>query len=104
MAMAVENLYLRVIRPLLFRLEPERAHRLTLTMLGPLAMLRKPPADSPALASSAWGMRFSCPLGLAAGMDKDIRAVAAWQVLGFGFAELGTITPRPQAGNPRPRM
>ncbi len=73
-------------------------------MLGPLAMLRKPPADSPALASSAWGMRFSCPLGLAAGMDKDIRAVAAWQVLGFGFAELGTITPRPQAGNPRPRM
>ena len=104
MAPARENFYQRIIRPLLFRLEPERAHRLTLAMLGPFAMLRKPPADSPALASSPWGIRFSCPLGLAAGMDKDIHAVAAWQALGFGFAELGTITPRPQPGNPPPRM
>ncbi len=49
-------------------------------------------------------MRFANPLGLAAGLDKDAAAVAAWQRLGFGFAEVGTITPRPQPGNPRPRL
>jgi len=104
MAPASETFYQRAIRPLLFQLEPERAHRLIMAIIGPLAMVRKPSADSPALASSPWGIHFSCPIGLAAGMDKDIRAAAAWQALGFGFAELGTITPRPQPGNPRPRM
>ena len=51
-----------------------------------------------------WGIRFSNPIGLAAGMDKDIRAVAGWQAMGFGFAELGTVTPLAQPGNPRPRL
>jgi dihydroorotate dehydrogenase len=104
MAAPIETLYDRVLRPLLFRLDPERAHRLTLAMMKPLAMLRKPPPDAPELAVDPWGIRFSNPIGLAAGMDKNIRAVAGWQALGFGFAELGTVTPLPQPGNPRPRI
>jgi dihydroorotate dehydrogenase len=99
-----ETFYHRVVRPLLFQLDPERAHRLTLAMMGPLAMLRKLAPDPPALATSAWGIRFSNPIGLAAGMDKDIRAVAGWQALGFGFAEMGTVTPLAQTGNSRPRL
>ncbi|HVB82521.1 MAG TPA: quinone-dependent dihydroorotate dehydrogenase [Candidatus Binataceae bacterium] len=104
MAPPTETFYHRVLRPLLFQLDPERAHRLTLAMMRPLAILRKPPPDPPALATAAWGIRFSNPIGLAAGMDKDIRAVAGWQALGFGFAELGTVTPLAQPGNPRPRL
>lgn len=56
------------------------------------------------LRSSAFGLQFANPLGLAAGMDKNGRALGAWPALGFGFAEIGTITPRPQAGNPQPRL
>lgn len=104
MAPPIENFYHRILRPLLFQLDPERAHRLTLAMMRPLAMLRKPAPDPPALAIAPWGIRFSNPIGLAAGMDKDIRAIRAWQALGFGFAELGTVTPLPQPGNPRPRL
>jgi dihydroorotate dehydrogenase len=104
MAPPTATFYHRVLRPLLFQLDPERAHRLTLAMVRPLAMLLKPAPDPPALAIAPWGIRFSNPIGLAAGMDKDIRAVAAWQALGFGFAELGTVTPLAQPGNPRPRV
>lgn len=104
MAPPVETFYQRVLRPLLFRLDPERAHRLTLAMMGPLAILRKPEPDPPALATAPWGIRFSNPIGLAAGMDKDIRAVLGWQAVGFGFAELGTVTPLAQPGSPGPRL
>src|SRR5271163_618545 len=104
MAPPVEAFYHRVLRPLLFRLDPERAHRLTLAMMKPLAILCGPAPDSPALATTQWGIRFSNPVGLAAGMDKDIRAVAGWQAVGFGFAELGTVTPLAQPGNSRPRL
>jgi dihydroorotate dehydrogenase len=104
MAPPTETFYYRVLRPLLFQLDPERAHRLTLAMIRPLRMLRKPAPDPPALATAPWGIRFSNPIGLAAGMDKDIRAVAGWQAFGFGFAELGTVTPLAQRGNPRPRV
>jgi dihydroorotate dehydrogenase len=104
MAAPSEILYHRVLRPLLFQLDPELAHRLTLAMMKPLAMLREPAPDAPALATSPWGIRFSNPIGLAAGMDKDIRAVAGWQSVGFGFAELGTVTPLAQPGNSRPRL
>ena len=104
MAGPIETFYHRVLRPLLFQLDPERAHRLTLAMMGPLAMLREPAPDPPPLATTAWGIRFSNPIGLAAGMDKDVRAVVGWQAIGFGFAELGTVTPFAQPGNPRPRL
>jgi dihydroorotate dehydrogenase len=90
-------------RPLLFRLDPELAHRIVLTLLTGVPAFRQP-EDSDALGQNLWGMRFANPLGLAAGLDKDVAAVAAWQALGFGFAEVGTITARPQPGNPRPRL
>ncbi|HVA84329.1 MAG TPA: quinone-dependent dihydroorotate dehydrogenase [Candidatus Binataceae bacterium] len=104
MAAPIETFYHRVLRPLLFQVDPERAHRLTLAMMKPLALLREPTPDPPALATTVWGIRFSNPVGLAAGMDKDIRAVAGWQAVGFGFAELGTVTPFAQPGNLRPRL
>jgi dihydroorotate dehydrogenase len=92
-----------LIRPLLFRLDPERAHRLTLALLSHAPLLGCP-RDPPELRTSAFGLCFSNPIGLAAGMDKNALALNAWEKLGFGFAEIGTITPRPQAGNPRPRI
>jgi dihydroorotate dehydrogenase len=104
MAAPTKTFYHRVLRPLLFRLDPEHAHRLTLAMMRPFALLRKAAPDPPALVTTPWGIRFANPIGLAAGMDKDVRAVAGWQAIGFGFAELGTVTPLGQPGNPRPRL
>lgn len=91
------------IRPLLFRLDPERAHDLTLaalaTGLGP-----RGGADDPMLATTIAGLALPNPLGLAAGFDKDARVPTAMLKMGFGFVEIGTVTPRPQVGNPRPRV
>ncbi len=95
--------YRRILRPLLFRLDPEISHRLTLGLLARLPAF-KPAIDPPELRTEAFGLYFSNPIGLAAGMDKDVRAPLAWNMLGFGFAEFGTITPRPQPGNEKPRM
>lgn len=97
---------------LLFALDPEKAHELTLGWLswwserGPLLEVpaRLLRLEDPRLQVEAFGLRFPNPLGLAAGMDKDARALGAWWALGFGFAEVGTLTPRPQEGNPRPRL
>src|ERR1700691_147295 len=97
------NLYSRILRPILFRLDPEAAHRLTIAALSVMPAVRRA-ADPPQLATTVFGVSFANPIGLAAGVDKDARAIAGWNALGFGFAELGTITPRPQPGNPRPRM
>jgi dihydroorotate dehydrogenase len=96
-------LYRGLFRPILFSLDAEVAHHLTLSMLSMMPPLPVA-ADPPELRSSLWGVDFSNPIGLAAGMDKDAIAIGAWQSLGFGFAELGTITPRPQPGNPKPRV
>jgi len=96
-------LYRGLLRPILFSLDAETAHHLTLSMLSMMPPLSVAP-DPPELRISLWGMKFSNPLGLAAGMDKDAIAIGAWQTIGFGFAELGTITPRPQPGNPKPRV
>ncbi len=98
----LDTLY-RIARPMLFQLDAETAHRLTLAMLSTYPLMPRP-ADPPELAVRLWDVDFPNPVGLAAGMDKDAIAAGAWQALGFGFAELGTITPRPQAGNPRPRI
>ncbi len=97
------NAYTRLFRPLLFRLDPERAHRLMIAALS-LTPPLGPANDPPQLATTVLGLAFSNPVGLAAGVDKDARALAAWNALGFGFAELGTVTPRPQPGNSPPRM
>ena len=89
-------------RPALFAIDPERAHRLTVRALA-LAGRRGPPAAG-ALAIDVAGLGFPNPLGMAAGFDKDAEVPDQLLGLGFGFAEVGSITPRPQAGNPRPRL
>ena len=93
----------RLVRPLAFALDPEAAHRLTIAGLK-AAPRRKPPAFDPLLTTSVAGLGFPSPVGLAAGFDKDAEVADAMLGLGFGFAEVGTLTPRPQAGNPRPRL
>lgn len=92
-------------RSLLFRLDPERAHDLTLALLGRLgeaAGLLAPTV--PRRPRVVMGIEFPHPLGLAAGLDKNGTAIRGLAALGFGFIEIGTVTPRPQPGNPRPRM
>lgn len=105
--------YERVVYPALARLDPERAHRLALRALAAcdqlpgghwlLGRLCGVTVDD-RLAVDRLGLRFPNPLGLAAGFDKDAEAVGALLALGFGFVEVGTVTPRPQPGNPRPRL
>ncbi|MSP50730.1 MAG: quinone-dependent dihydroorotate dehydrogenase [Alphaproteobacteria bacterium] len=84
-------------------LAPETAHHLALRAMA-LGLGPRRPAERPRLAQTLWGRRFPNPLGLAAGLDKDAEAPAAFLAAGFGFVEVGTLTPKPQAGNPRPRL
>jgi dihydroorotate dehydrogenase len=88
-------------RPLLFALDPETAHHAALKLSGLAALLAARPRACPV---RAMGLEFPNPVGLAAGMDKQAEHVDALAGLGFGFLELGGVTPRPQPGNPRPRM
>lgn len=92
-----------LLRPALFRIDAERAHGLALTSLKLLPGRGRATPDGP-LASEVAGIAFSNPLGMAAGFDKNGEVPDALLGLGFGFAEIGSITPLPQAGNPRPRV
>lgn len=92
-----------LVRPLAFAFDPERAHRLTVAALKLLPARTAPLAD-PALAVALGGLSFPSPVGLAAGFDKDAEVPDAMLGLGFGFVEIGTITPLPQPGNPKPRL
>jgi dihydroorotate dehydrogenase len=85
-------------------LEPERAHRLGLWALKAGLAGYEPQEDPPALAVRALGLSFRNPIGLAAGFDKNAQAVVPLMHLGFGCVEAGTVTPRPQLGNPKPRL
>ena len=90
---------------LLRTLPAERAHNLTLTLANAAApLLPKPAPDDSRLAVSAFGLDFPNPVGLAAGFDKNAQVPDAMAKFGFGFVECGTVTPRPQAGNPQPRL
>lgn len=90
--------------PVLKALPPETAHRATITALKlGLGPPRAAEADDPVLATTLWGRRFSNPIGLAAGFDKDAEVVDPMLRLGLGFVEIGSVTPRAQPGNPRPR-
>ena len=97
----------QLIRPALFALDPETAHHATLNALktahclGTLPLLVKRPADDP---RTVMGLTFPNPVGLAAGLDKNGDCIAGLAALGFGFIEIGTVTPLPQPGNPRPRL
>ena len=100
------SLYSSLLRPVLFRFEPETAHRLTLAALRVPGLARlfvpsKPPREE---RVNLMGLTFRNRLGIAAGVDKNGETPLAWKDLGFGFAELGTVTYHPQPGNPRPRV
>lgn len=105
-----------LLKPLLFQFDPERAHY---AAFEAMPLLTKPLIGSalraalgidlaachrPELARTVMGLRFPNPIGLAAGFDKDARHVPAWAAMGFGHVEVGTLTPRPQPGNPKPRL
>jgi dihydroorotate dehydrogenase len=94
----------RLAQPLLMMLPPEQAHEATLKALEKGLYPRPAEPDDPRLAVKAFGLDFPNPLGLSAGFDKDARVPDAVLGLGFGFAEIGTVTPLPQPGNPAPRV
>ncbi|MEM6434919.1 MAG: quinone-dependent dihydroorotate dehydrogenase [Cyanobacteria bacterium P01_D01_bin.115] len=115
--------YQQGLRPLLFhgvKLDPEWLHQQTLSLLAKVADTQSPTAANwsllqrwlrdrcqfadARLSQSLWNMTFANPMGLAAGFDKDGMAAAAWSLMGFGFAELGTVTRHPQPGNAQPRL
>jgi dihydroorotate dehydrogenase len=102
--------YPRLVRPLLFRLDPERAHDLALHGLAALSRLagpiqrRRRVTDESTCDTTVFGIPFPSRVGVAAGLDKDGRALRAWPLLGFGFVEVGTVTARAQPGNPAPRL
>ena len=103
------DLYERLVRPLLFSLEPEAAHHFTIASLrwashfdpALRALKRFTPPSKP---KTLFGLNFPNPIGLAAGLDKNGVALPAWAALGFGFIEIGTVTAMAQPGNPKPRM
>ena len=97
----------RAVRPLVFRADPEKMHMRAITTaerIAPLMRLARWRVRDPRLVQRVWGLRFLNPVGLAAGYDKWGRGVKAWPALGFGFAEIGTVTALAQDGNPAPRL
>lgn len=106
-------LYRHVLKPGFFKMDPETAHHWT---IGGLSAIGKIPGglnlldmmygvqETPDLSMDLWGIRFPHPIGLAAGLDKNGQAVQAFSSIGFGFVEVGTVTPKPQPGNDSPRL
>ncbi|HEY1085022.1 MAG TPA: quinone-dependent dihydroorotate dehydrogenase [Prosthecobacter sp.] len=102
----IANLY-PLLKPWLFRMDAEHAHEWTTRMMSfshALGLLTAGQEKLPVKPVECLGLKFPNVLGLAAGMDKSASAVDAWGALGFGFVEVGTLTPRPQPGNPKPRL
>ncbi|MEL6670979.1 MAG: quinone-dependent dihydroorotate dehydrogenase [Bacteroidota bacterium] len=105
-------MYKHLIRPVLFRFDAEGVHHFSFSFLRFLFLIpgmgwlfrQFTVYDDPALEREVFGLKFRNPIGLAAGFDKDALLGPKWRHFGFGFVELGTVTPRPQAGNPRPRL
>ena len=105
----MKNGYELFVRPLLFSLDAETAHHLTIRLLRhashfdvALGALRS--FQLPSKPNSFFGLNFPNPIGLAAGLDKNGVALPAWAALGFGFIEIGTVTAKAQPGNPKPRI
>ncbi|MBM4257363.1 MAG: quinone-dependent dihydroorotate dehydrogenase [Deltaproteobacteria bacterium] len=99
-------MFYSLLRPLAFSLDPEQAHHFAIRALRFLQTVPAslaPPSDA-RLSQHVWGLHFPNPVGLAAGYDKNAAAPLVWSSLGFGFAELGTITAQAQPGNPKPRI
>lgn len=102
------NFYKKIIRPILFKFDPEKTHDFTIRMLsnGIADNIIKPFLfmEDKSLNVRVGKLTFRNPIGLAAGMDKNARALESWDAMGFGFAEAGTVTPLPQEGNEKPRI
>ena len=96
-------IYERLLRPLLFALDPETAHHFALAFLRAAGPLLPKPTDTTSRVS-VFGLNFRHRVGLAAGLDKNGIALPAWEALGFSFVEIGTVTAQAQPGNPRPRI
>jgi dihydroorotate dehydrogenase len=105
----MRNAYERFVRPLLFSLDPETVHHLAIGLLRrasqvDLALKALRVLQPPPKPKTVFGLTFPNPIGLAAGFDKNGVALPAWEALGFGFIEIGTVTARAQPGNPQPRI
>jgi dihydroorotate dehydrogenase len=105
----IRNSYERLVRPLLFSLDPETAHHFTIRLLGSashfdLALRALKSFQPQSRPKTFFGLKFSNPIGLAAGLDKNGIALPAWAAIGFGFIEIGTVTAKAQPGNPKPRI
>jgi len=98
------SLYQWLIRPVLFQLDAELSHELALAVLKRNLVPSPAPLIDEALKTEAFGLTFQNPVGLAAGFDKNAIATKNLRRMGFGFIEVGTVTPRPQPGNPKPRL
>jgi len=107
-AHVLDVLYRRLLRPILFRFDAERVHHFAMAFLqglGPfMQSWTRRAASDPRLVREVFGLKFPNPVGLAAGFDKNALVLPAWEGLGFGFAEVGTITAEAQPGNPQPRL
>lgn len=102
-------IYKYLIRPFLFQMDPEEAHEKVMQLLSQGRVVARIfesyyAVNDPKLLVETMGLRFRNPVGLAAGLDKNAVAFAVWEKIGLGFIEIGTVTPRPQEGNPRPRV
>lgn len=101
-------MYKSLIRPILFKFDPEKVHHFTFALLKNFPFFTKlllpKPISDPGLEREVFGLRFKNPVGLAAGFDKDAKMFSELSDLGFGFIEIGTITPKPQPGNPKKRL
>jgi dihydroorotate dehydrogenase len=107
--MQLDVFYQRLVRPLLFSLSPEAAHNLAIRNLRavsewPAVLRQLERFQAPPKPTTVFGLTFPNPVGLAAGFDKNGVAIPAWAALGFGFVEVGTVTAKPQSGNPKPRI
>jgi len=96
--------YYPLIRPVIFRMDPEKAHEMTLKALKSGLAPSKGAYEDPILETTLWGLKFPNPVGLAAGFDKNAEVIGPAFKMGFGFVEAGTVTPKPQHGNPQPRI
>ena len=101
-------MYKSLIRPILFKFDPEEVHYITFSLLKNFGFLTKiffpKPLEDPRLEREVFGLKFKNPVGLAAGFDKDAKMFSELSDLGFGFIEIGTLTPKPQGGNPKKRL
>lgn len=97
------NIY-KLLTPALFKIDAEKAHGLTIKALKSGLIPCQKSINDPALATTLWGLKFPNPVGLSAGFDKNAEVIGPAFKLGFGFVEAGTVTPKPQEGNPKPRI